>query len=165
MVSDVWPVGMMQSNNIKPRRMLVPQRGTSKSLTFDVDRTSNAKKTQEDYSLSQRLKDCGQESKNLASGTGETPEDASITPPSEWGSTVNTHEGSFKPFENHNDQLRSFTADGNNATTALDILEPEHVLLAEGQKKVHFARQSDSRFYGNCYYVLLHFSSPFVFDN
>ena len=131
--------------------MLVPQRGTPKGSALNKNPTFNTKKTQEDYSLSQRLKDYVAQSKNLAPGAGETPDYASITPPSEWISTVNTHEGRFKPFDGHNDQPRSFTSNKNNATAALDILESEHVLLTEGQKKVHLASQNDSRFRGNGY--------------
>lgn len=141
MISGAPPIGMMQSNNIKPRRMLVPQRGTPKDSVLYMDPKLSMKKSQEDSSLHQRLKDCVALSTNVASGAVETPEDASITPPSEWGFAVNTHEGSFKPLDSHNDQ---------NREAALDMLEMENALFPGGQKKVHFAAQNDSRFQGNC---------------
>lgn len=129
--------------------MLVPQRGTPKGSVLNMDPKFSTKKTQEDYSLTERVKDYVAQSTDVATGAGETPEDASITPPSEWGSTVNTHEGSFKPLDNHNDQPRPFTANINNTKTASEILESEGVLLTGGQKKVHFAMQNDSRLHGN----------------
>ncbi|KAJ8551222.1 hypothetical protein K7X08_000592 [Anisodus acutangulus] len=138
------PLGKMQSNSIMPRRLVAPLRQASRGSTLNTDCTLEAKKTQDEISLSHRLMECISQPKNTASDTVEAQEDASM-PPSEYGSTVDAHEENYNSFNSLRDQPRSFTGHRSNITTASLVTECEQVLLAEGKKKVHFAADSTSR--------------------
>ncbi|KAJ8541687.1 hypothetical protein K7X08_002503 [Anisodus acutangulus] len=138
------PLGKMQSNSIMPRRLVAPLRQASRGSTLNTDCTLEAKKTQDEIPLSHRLMECISQPKNTASDTVEAQEDASM-PPSEYGSTVDAHEENYSSFNSLRDQPRSFTGRRSNITTASLVTECEQVLLAEGQKKVHFAADSTSR--------------------
>ncbi|KAK6132376.1 hypothetical protein DH2020_033897 [Rehmannia glutinosa] len=83
----------MQSNGIRPRRFLVPQRETSKESNIRPHSTNDVKKSKEDILHGHRLRGSIPQS-NISGGNQEC---ASITPPSEWGSTVKAHEENFKP--------------------------------------------------------------------
>ncbi|KAK4359049.1 hypothetical protein RND71_021278 [Anisodus tanguticus] len=141
------PLGKMQSNSIMPRRLVAPLRQASRGSTLNTDCTLEAKKTQDEISLSHRLMECISQPKNTASDTVEAQEDASM-PPSEYGSTVDAHEENYNSFNSLRDQPRSFTGHRSNITTASLVTECEQVLLAEGKKKVHFAADSTSRSQG-----------------
>lgn len=138
------PLGTMQSNGIIPRRLVAPLRQASRGSTLNKDCTLEAKKTQDEIPLSHRLMECISQPKNIGSDTVEAQEDASM-PPSEYGSTVDAHEENYNSFNSLRDQPRSFTGHRSNITAASVVTECEHVLLAEGQKKVHFAADSTSR--------------------
>ncbi|XP_006351871.1 serine/threonine-protein kinase mph1 isoform X2 [Solanum tuberosum] len=138
------PRGTMQSNGIMPRRSVAPVRQASRGSTVNTDCTVEAKKTQDEIPLSHRLMECISQPKNIGSDTVEAQEDASM-PPSEYGSTVDVHEENYNSFNSLRDQPRSFTGHRSNITSASLGTECEHVLLAEGQKKVHFAADSTSR--------------------
>lgn len=138
------PRGTMQSNGIMPRRLVAPLRQASRGSIVNTDCTVEAKKTQDEIPLSHRLMECISQPKNIGSDTVEAQEDASM-PPSEYGSTVDAHEENFNSFNSLRDQPRSFTGHRSNITSASLGTECEHVLLAEGQKKVHFADDSTSR--------------------
>lgn len=115
---------------------------------MNTDCTVEAKKTQDEIPLSHRLMECLSQPKSIGSDTVEAQEDASM-PPSEYGSTVDAHEENYNSFNSLRDQPRSFTGHRSNITSASLGTESEHVLLAEGQKKVHFAVDSTSRSQGN----------------
>ncbi|CAN4081353.1 unnamed protein product [Withania somnifera] len=138
------PLGTMQSNGIIPRRLVAPLRQGSRGSTLNKDCTLEAKKTQDEISLSHRLIECISQPKDIGSDTVEAQEDASM-PPSEYGSTVDAHEENYNSFHSLRDQPRSFTGNRSNITAASVVTECEHVLSAEGQKKVHFAADSTSR--------------------
>ncbi|CAN4121071.1 unnamed protein product [Withania somnifera] len=137
------PLGTMLSNGIIPRRLVAPLRQASRG-TSNRDCTLEAKKTQDETPLSHRLMECISQPKNIGSDTVETQEDASM-PPSEYGSTVDAHEDNYDSFNSLRDHPRSFTDHRSNIGAASVVTECEHVLLAEGQKKVHFAADSTSR--------------------
>ncbi|XP_055834651.1 serine/threonine-protein kinase MPS1 [Solanum dulcamara] len=138
------PRGTMPSNGIMPRRLVAPLRQASRGSTVNTDCTVEAKKTQDEIPLSHRLMECISQPKSIGSDTVEAQEDASM-PPSEYGSTVDAHEENYNSFNSLRDQPRSFTGHRSNITSASLGTESEHVLLAEGQKKVHFAVDSTSR--------------------
>ncbi|TMW86942.1 hypothetical protein EJD97_020674 [Solanum chilense] len=138
------PRGTMQSNGIMPRRSVAPVRQASRGSTVNTDCTVEAKKTQDEIPLSHRLMECISQPKNIGSDTVEAQEDAYM-PPSEYGSTVDVHEENYNSFNSLRDQPRSFTGHRSNITSASLGTECEHVLLAEGPKKVHFAADSTSR--------------------
>ncbi|XP_070055968.1 serine/threonine-protein kinase MPS1 isoform X3 [Nicotiana tomentosiformis] len=142
------PLGTMQSNVLMPRRSVAPQRGASKGSTLNTDCALDTKKTQDEISLSHRLMECISQPKNIGSVTVEDQEDASM-PPSEYGSTVDAHEENYNSFNSLRDQPRSFAGRRSNITAASSVTECEHVLLAEGQKRVHFAADSTSKLQGN----------------
>ncbi|KAM3394764.1 serine/threonine-protein kinase MPS1 isoform X1 [Capsicum galapagoense] len=134
----------MQSNGIMPRRLVGPLRQASRGSTLNTDCTVEAKKTQDEIPLSHRLMECISQPKNIGSDTVEAQEDASM-PPSEYGSTVDTHGENYSSFNSLRDHQRSFTGQRSNITAASIVTECEHALLAEGQKKVHFAADNTSR--------------------
>lgn len=128
--------------------MLIPQQGPPKGSTT-IGSTFDTKKTEGEGLISQRLRGCISESKTTVSFVGETPDFASITTPSEWGSTVNMHDESSKMFNGHCEQPKSFAGCRNNNLVASSIVESEPVPLFEGPKKVHFSTGTDARFQGN----------------
>ncbi|KAL2467512.1 putative protein kinase 1 [Forsythia ovata] len=142
------PLGTSQSNSVRPRRLMVPQRGTSKESNLNPHPVFDAKKSNEEISPSHRLMDTTSQSKKVVSVSGDTQEDAPISPPSEWGSTINTHEGNFKPCNDHGDQHQPFPGSRSNNTVAPLVIEPEHVPLSEVQKKVRFASENYARTQG-----------------
>ncbi|XP_075088967.1 serine/threonine-protein kinase MPS1-like isoform X3 [Nicotiana tabacum] len=141
------PLGTMQSNVLMPRRSVAPQRGASKGSTLNTDCALDTKKTQDEISLSHRLMECISQPKNIGSVTVEAQEDAML--PSEYGSTVDAHEENYNSFNSLRDQPRSFTGRRSNITAASSVTECEHILLAEGQKRVHFAAESTSKSQGS----------------
>lgn len=132
------PIGRMQSNNIRPMRLLGPQRGTSKISDLNASSTVDSKKTQDNVSLNQRMRDY--QTKNIVSIATDTQEDASITPPSISGSILSTREETYKPF-GVQDQPKSAADCKINDSASLLLLESEHV----GQKKVQFALGNNAR--------------------
>lgn len=126
---------------------MAPQRGASKGSTLNTDCALDTKKTQDEISLSHRLMECISQPKNIGSVTVEAQEDAML--PSEYGSTVDAHEENYNSFNSLRDQPRSFTGRRSNITAASSVTECEHILLAEGQKRVHFAAESTSKSQGS----------------
>ncbi|KAL0326235.1 UNVERIFIED_CONTAM: Serine/threonine-protein kinase MPS1 [Sesamum radiatum] len=130
----------MQSNGIRPRRMLVPQQETSKESNMKPHSAIAAKKSKEDVLQGHRLMSSIRESKTTVSVTGDNQEDASITPPSEWGTTVNAHEENFKPCNDQRDQPGLSIRSRINDAVASSGVKPEKV-LAEVRRKVHFSTE------------------------
>ncbi|CAI9114636.1 OLC1v1015405C3 [Oldenlandia corymbosa var. corymbosa] len=131
--------GVMLPNHIKPRRMNNPQQETPKGSTFATDSTTFKTMRNVEESLSQRLRECISEPKEIVSVAGETAEHALMTPSMEWGSTINTLERSPKHFGAHCDQPRSLAECRGNDTVASCIIGSEYAAAHEGPKKVHFA--------------------------
>ncbi|XP_011097727.2 LOW QUALITY PROTEIN: uncharacterized protein LOC105176570 [Sesamum indicum] len=140
------PIGMMQLNGIKPRRMLVPQQETSKESNMKPHSAIDAKKSKEDIQQGHRLMGSIRESKTTVSITGDNQEDASITPPSEWGTTVNAHEENL-PCNNQRDQPGLSIRSGVNDAVASSGVKPEKV-LAEVRRKVHFSTEKIAKSHG-----------------
>ncbi|KAL2231960.1 UNVERIFIED_CONTAM: Serine/threonine-protein kinase MPS1 [Sesamum indicum] len=143
---DVISDSMMQSNGIKPRRMLVPQKETSKESNTKPHSAIDAKKSKEDILQGHRLMSSIRESKTTVSITGDNQEDASITPPSEWGTTVNAHEENL-PCNNQRDQPGLSIRSGVNDAVASSGVKPEKV-LAEVRRKVHFSTEKIAKSHG-----------------
>ncbi|KAK6114863.1 hypothetical protein DH2020_007132 [Rehmannia glutinosa] len=129
----------MQSNGIRPRRFLVPQRETSKESNIRPHSTNDVKKSKEDILHGHRLRASIPQS-NISGGNQEC---ASITPPSEWGSTVKAHEENFKPCNTQGDQHGLSIRSEINDAVALAGVEPEPGnVAAEVQRKVHFSSEN-----------------------
>ncbi|XP_075650431.1 serine/threonine-protein kinase MPS1 isoform X3 [Castanea sativa] len=77
------PLATRQSNILRPRRMLVPQREALTNSGSSLGPMVDAKKSQDVISLSRghMVKDSVGETKNTVTVLGEIQEDASITPP------------------------------------------------------------------------------------
>lgn len=129
----------MQSNAIGPRRTLVPHREISKDSNIKPHLTFDAKNSKEDVPQGHRLRFSVSHSKNMVTVTGENQEDGSMSPPSEWGSTVNTLEKDLR------DQPGDSAGSANNDIVAVETGN----VLAEVQKKVHFATDNDATSHGN----------------
>ncbi|GFQ02435.1 probable serine/threonine-protein kinase mps1 [Phtheirospermum japonicum] len=130
------PLGMMQSNGIKPRRFLVPQQETAKESNPKPQSTNDAKNSKE-VLQSRRLRGFNPQSKII----GENHEDASITPPSEWGTTVNTPIENPKPLRTQINQPGPSIRPGINDAVASAVAEPGNA-VAEVQRKVHFSSEN-----------------------
>ncbi|PIN12989.1 serine/threonine and tyrosine kinase [Handroanthus impetiginosus] len=135
------PLGMMQSNGIRPRRFLVPGQETSKESNTKPCQALDAKKSKEEIPKSRRLRGSVPQSKVMVSLRGETQEDASLTPPSECGTTVNTHEAKVKPYDTQGNQPGLSTRSGSNDAVVSSGGEPGNP-PAEVQRKVHFSTEN-----------------------
>ncbi|KAL3839976.1 hypothetical protein ACJIZ3_024567 [Penstemon smallii] len=133
-------LGTISSHGIKPRRFLVPKQEISKDSSMKSHSTFDVKKTKKDIPQDNRLRGSFSQSKNVVPLTGDIQEDASSTPPSELGSTVNKLEENYEPQGDH---LGLSTSSGSNNKTASSFLEPGNI-LPEVQKKVHFAIESNA---------------------
>ncbi|KAI3464465.1 hypothetical protein Pfo_021128 [Paulownia fortunei] len=136
------PLGMMQSNGIRPRRFLVPQQETSKESNTKPHSTIDVKKSKEDIpQVGHKLRGSIPQSKTMVFVSGDNQEDASITPPSEWGTTANAREENFKPCNTQRDQPGLSTRSGIDDAVASSGVKPGNV-LAEVQRKVHFSTEN-----------------------
>ncbi|XP_031099171.1 serine/threonine-protein kinase MPS1 isoform X2 [Ipomoea triloba] len=156
------PLGNIQSNNIRPRRQLLPRREVSNSSTKSVDPMCDMKKAHDDILASHRLQGCISQPKNTASVVREIHEDESVTPPSDWNSTVNTHEQDFRSMNAQRDQIRSFEGCQSNITLESTVARSEDIPLVEGQKKVHYAADYNSRSQGTEWYTSSQIEAPTV---
>ncbi|XP_063950870.1 serine/threonine-protein kinase MPS1 isoform X1 [Daucus carota subsp. sativus] len=135
------PLGNMRSNNIRPTRVLLPQRGTSKNSDVNVTSEADTDKTQgNDSYLSQGVKDYISQTKKIGSITSEVQEDASITPPPDLGTIMSTQEENHVSF-GIQDQPRSAADCMNNNSASLSLYRSEQV----HQKKVSFASGDTAR--------------------
>ncbi|XP_059630812.1 serine/threonine-protein kinase MPS1 isoform X2 [Cornus florida] len=140
------PLGTMQSNNIRPRRILVPpQQETSKNLASNVVSKMETEKPQNENSLSHRVRDSIALAKGMVPFVRETQEDALICPPSISGTIANTYEESSKPFDVDIDQSRPSTDCKNNDTVSSSLVESQRLPLVDSQKKVQFALGNNAR--------------------
>lgn len=130
---------MTQSNSIRPRRLLVPQREVSRNPRSQAGRAESVKESENEVSLSQdhEVKDLIEQTKSTMTIIGET-QDESITPPSISGLMTKSFDGSF-PSDDHRDEpVRGAGCQSRNASSALNT-GSQHVV---GQKMVHFSVKS-----------------------
>ncbi|KAI4337774.1 hypothetical protein L6164_016149 [Bauhinia variegata] len=136
------PIGVTQSNNILPKRTLVPQREASRSSTSNTSPIADAKKSQ-GMPLSQERseKDSLLHKKNTMSVVGVYQEDASITPPSISGTCTNTFGEGCNPFkaqERHPKEMAN--CEDKNTLPSLQV-ESQNI---NALKKVQFAIGSNN---------------------
>ncbi|CAL5349614.1 unnamed protein product [Camellia sinensis] len=142
------PLNTMQSNNLRPRRLLVPQRETSKKITTSKPGPAlDLTKTQDELFGSQGLRvgDYNSQAVNTVPVVNENQVDSSITPPSMTGTVTHTHEESIKPFDVQRDQPRSFVDYKSNDIDASSLVEPQHFPLVDSQKKIQFSLGNNGR--------------------
>ncbi|EYU22921.1 hypothetical protein MIMGU_mgv1a023135mg [Erythranthe guttata] len=123
------PLGMMQPNVIRPRRILVAQRGTSKESNVKPHSAIDVNKSKEDIPQSHKSRGTVPHSKSSVFVRGENKDDKSNTPPPELGATVNAREENFEPIKSQIDLPRLDDA------VASSSVEPENV-VDELQRKV-----------------------------
>ncbi|KAF3445706.1 hypothetical protein FNV43_RR10882 [Rhamnella rubrinervis] len=132
------PIGTLQSNGIRPRRSVVPQREVCRSSVSRVGSLVDTKKSREVVSTSQDLvvKDSDMQLKDMATVAKETQEDASVTPPSLSGTITKNFGENINPFDMHKDQIKSnIDCNGSNR---MSLLHSESQPI-DVQKKVQFA--------------------------
>lgn len=146
--------GPAQSNILRPRRMLVPQREVSRSSDSSVGPMVDAKKSQDVVSLRQghMAKDSTVATKNAATVLGETQDDASITPPSISGTITKTFDESFNRFDVQRDQPQFVT--GHKEDKVMPLLGGES-RKTDGHKKVQLSIGSNAVSQGNIQSFLL----------
>ncbi|KZV42819.1 serine/threonine-protein kinase mph1 [Dorcoceras hygrometricum] len=131
-------LGMLQSSGNQPRRLLVPQRETSKKSILKPSSTTYAKRGKEEIVQGDRPSGSIPKSEIGVSVAGDNQEDASITPPSQWGSSLNTQDENFKPCNFQGDQS-GISRSGSRVAIASSDAEFGCVPVADVQKKVHFS--------------------------
>ncbi|XP_052203704.1 serine/threonine-protein kinase MPS1 isoform X2 [Diospyros lotus] len=129
------PLGTTHLNNIRPRRMLVPQRETSKDSSRNLGSMEFSRKNQDEILESRGLAvaECGGNIVNTVLVVDQNHIDASITPPFMSGTITNTYEESIKPFDFQRDQPR-FSADHKT-----NDVKSQHLPMVDTQKKVKFS--------------------------
>ncbi|KAK3019763.1 hypothetical protein RJ639_003750 [Escallonia herrerae] len=113
------PLGGMQSNSIRPRRLVGPQRETSKWSNSNVGAVVETKKMQDEISVSQRVRDYVMQTKSIVSVVTETQEDGLIT-----------CEEHLKHFDARKDQPLA-TGGKNNDTVSSSFVEYEYAPVVD----------------------------------
>jgi serine/threonine-protein kinase TTK/MPS1 len=142
--------GTAQSNILKPRRMLVPQREASRNSASNL---VVAKKSQDVVSLRQghMVKDSIGTTKNAATVLGETQEDASITPPSISGTITKTFDEGFSSFDGQRDHAKPISGCEDDKAMPLSHGESQQT---DGKKKVQLSVGNNAVSQGNCWSLL-----------
>ncbi|CAK9327750.1 unnamed protein product [Citrullus colocynthis] len=130
------PLGVTQSNNIRPRRLLVPQREVSRNPRSEARLAESVKEPEVEVSLSQDhvVKDLIEQTKSTMTIIGET-EDESITRPSISGLMTKSFDGSFAPDTHRDEPVRGAGCQSRSTSSALNT-GSQHV---DGQKMVRFS--------------------------
>ncbi|XP_073024657.1 serine/threonine-protein kinase MPS1-like isoform X1 [Primulina eburnea] len=131
-------LGMLQPSGNQPRRLLLPQRETSKKSILKPS-TIYAKKGKEEIAQGDRPSSSIPKSIIGVSVAGDNQENASITPPSQWGSSLNTQDENFKPCNFQRDQPGISLMSGSRVAIASSDAESGCIPVADVQKKVHFS--------------------------
>lgn len=127
---------MTQSNSIRPRRLLVPQREVSRNPRSEARLAESVKEPEVEVSLSQDhvVKDLIEQTKSTMTIIGET-EDESITRPSISGLMTKSFDGSFAPDAHRDELVRGAGCQSRRTSSALNT-GSQHV---DGQKMVRFS--------------------------
>lgn len=131
--------GKMQSNNIGPKRSVVPQRVASRNSVPDVDTLADRKKS-DSLKQNQAAKVLITHTKNTTV-VGESHEDASVTPPSISGTITSAYDDNLIPFGLQRDFKPIIVSKESNPSVESQ--------LVDGQKKVQFLTGDDANGQGN----------------
>ncbi|XP_022141543.1 serine/threonine-protein kinase MPS1 isoform X2 [Momordica charantia] len=126
------PLGVTQSNSIRPRRLLVPQREVSRNPRSQSGVEENVKEHEN------VVKDLIEQTKSTMTIIGET-QDESITPPSISGLMTKSFDGSFPPDAHRDEPVRGAGCQSRKASSTLNT-GSQHV---DGQKMVRFSITSN----------------------
>ncbi|KAJ8762842.1 hypothetical protein K2173_022971 [Erythroxylum novogranatense] len=140
------PLGAMQTNSIMPRRIVVPQRETSRNTTSEVGPSISSKTVENVASTHVRsIKDSAVHTKNVISVAKQTQEDASITPPSMLGTITKTTDETYNPFCGKREQIKSCIDHKENDVAPSLLGESEN---ADGKSKVQYQMKTIANFQG-----------------
>uniref|UniRef100_A0A9I9CFZ6 Protein kinase domain-containing protein n=1 Tax=Cucumis melo TaxID=3656 RepID=A0A9I9CFZ6_CUCME len=125
------PLGVTQSNSIRPRRLLVPQRGVSRN-----PRSESVEEPETELSLSQDhvVKDLIEQTKSTMTIIGES-QDESITRPSISGLMTKSFDGSSAPDIHRDELVRGAGCQSRSTSSALNTGSQQ----VNGQKMVRFS--------------------------
>ncbi|VFQ86377.1 unnamed protein product [Cuscuta campestris] len=154
------PLVNVQSNNLRPRREQVPRREVSRSSITSVGSTCDMQKGHVDILVSHNLQGCISQTQNTVSVVRESQEDASVTPRSDWNSTLSTNEQDFRPLNARGDQVGSTEGHQSNITFESAVASNPDVPLAEGKKKVHYATDYNPRSQGIGWFISNQLEAP-----
>ncbi|VFQ66017.1 unnamed protein product [Cuscuta campestris] len=154
------PLVNVQSNNLRPRREQVPRREVSRSSITSVGSTCDMQKGHVDILVSHNLQGCISQTQNTVSVVRESQEDASVTPRSDWNSTLSTNEQDFRPLNARGDQVGSTEGHQSNITFESAVVSNPDVPLAEGKKKVHYATDYNPRSQGIGWFISNQLEAP-----
>ncbi|XP_057974914.1 serine/threonine-protein kinase MPS1 isoform X2 [Malania oleifera] len=140
------PLVTMQSNNIRPRRILVPPCKESRCSNSNVGPPLDAKRSQVVVPFSQGLteKSSTANAKNTISVAGETKEDALIMRPSFSGATTSTYEESQDGLDVPLDQSKPFKNSTEIPLSRVESQDSQHIPAADDQKKVQLSMASNT---------------------
>ncbi|XP_060958958.1 serine/threonine-protein kinase MPS1 [Cannabis sativa] len=125
------PIGVMQSNSIGPRRMLVPQRAVSAK--------SASMKSREAVSVSEDHKDSVMQMKGTATIGKDGQEDELTTPPSNSETITRAFDENLNPYDGQ-DQIKFVTGCKDNPQSLSHVKSSQYI--DGGQKKVQFSEAS-----------------------
>ncbi|GLT57741.1 hypothetical protein SLA2020_306910 [Shorea laevis] len=131
--------GTTQITGIKPRRLVVPQRGASRGSSLNAGPYANAKMPQGCALLSHgdMTKDSIVQNNNAANGVAaESQEVASITQPSFSGTITKFFDENFNPLVVQRDEPKPFTDLKENNPIPLSNVETQNV---DNQRRVKFS--------------------------
>lgn len=127
---------MTQSNSIRPRRLLVPQREVSRNPRSEA-------RLAESVSRDHAVKDLIEQTKSTMTIIGET-QDESITRPSMSGLMTKSFDGSFTSDGHRDEFVRGVGCQSRSTSSALNS-GSQHV---DGQKMVRFSVKTNKIYQG-----------------
>ncbi|XP_062097570.1 serine/threonine-protein kinase MPS1 isoform X2 [Humulus lupulus] len=134
------PIGVMQSNSIGPRRILVPQRAVSTKSASSLGHLDDSRKSREVVSVSEdhTVRDSIMQ-KRTTNIAKDSQEDESSTPSSISGTITKAFDDNLNPYDGQRDQVKSETGCKDNPKSLSHV---ESQYIDGGQKKVQFSEAS-----------------------
>lgn len=145
----MFHLGTMQTNSIRPRRTLVPERAAASNVGPAI----GTKKPQDALPLTAKDSTV-QSKKNPVAVVRETQEDASITPPSLSATITKTFDENFNPFDGQREPSKHVVDCKDNNPLLLSCVESQHV---NAKRKVQFSTLNNvtSQSQGNILIIFL----------
>ncbi|KAJ4963104.1 hypothetical protein NE237_023043 [Protea cynaroides] len=129
------PLGTMQCESLRPRRVLVPQREPKKGNDESQDTVSSRQANAAHDLIAER--------QNVISVAGECPDDSSITPPSFTATVTQTHDQNLEPFGVKRDKTKLDLDGRNDDGVSSSCVVSQHLPAVDGPKKVQISLGSN----------------------
>ncbi|XP_030445364.1 serine/threonine-protein kinase MPS1 isoform X2 [Syzygium oleosum] len=131
------PLGVMQSNDMRPRRTLAPSREASRNMGPTAVPAVDDKRSKDavPFGKVHTVRESVMQTKNIGSVMKETQDDATITPPSFSGTITKSFNDSFNPFDERIHQPTSIIDYKEKDPMPLTHVEPQ----VDRLKKVQFS--------------------------